>query len=94
MKHFSSLNVTHKLLKELANSFDLYNSSLDTRCGKIRITPTKIRDALGLNSSEMLLVVNNNKQIFFSSYATNFSCGHYSRMKLGYLCAHLPHQRN
>ncbi|KAL4276623.1 hypothetical protein AHAS_Ahas20G0225700 [Arachis hypogaea] len=51
MKHISGLNVTHKLLKKLANSFDLYNSSLYTRYEKIKITSNKIRDVLDLNAS-------------------------------------------
>ncbi|KAL4300049.1 hypothetical protein AHAS_Ahas17G0162000 [Arachis hypogaea] len=48
MRHILSLNVMHKLLKKLANSLDLYNSSLDTQYEKIKITHDKIRNALGL----------------------------------------------
>ncbi|KAL4356940.1 hypothetical protein AHAS_Ahas09G0136900 [Arachis hypogaea] len=40
-----------KLLKELAHFFDLCHSCLDTWYGKIKITPTKIRDVLGLNAT-------------------------------------------
>ncbi|KAL4398571.1 hypothetical protein AHAS_Ahas01G0305200 [Arachis hypogaea] len=46
MKHISRLNVTHKLLRELDNYFDLYNNSLDKWYGGIKITPDKIRDVL------------------------------------------------
>ncbi|KAL4344021.1 hypothetical protein AHAS_Ahas11G0136700 [Arachis hypogaea] len=49
LSHIPSLNVTHKLLKELPNSFNLYENTLITRYGKITITLVKIRDALSLN---------------------------------------------
>ncbi|KAL4317022.1 hypothetical protein AHAS_Ahas15G0343500 [Arachis hypogaea] len=51
MTHIPALNVSHKLLKELAYSFDLNNSTLQTRYGVIEITPEKIGDSLGLNAS-------------------------------------------
>ncbi|KAL4374809.1 hypothetical protein AHAS_Ahas05G0218900 [Arachis hypogaea] len=51
MTHIPALNVSHKLLKELTYSFDLYNSTLQTRYGVIEITLKKKRDSLGLNAS-------------------------------------------
>ncbi|KAL4345680.1 hypothetical protein AHAS_Ahas11G0302600 [Arachis hypogaea] len=51
LRHILSLNVPHNLLRELAHFFDLYKGFLETRFGKIDITPIKIRDALGLNST-------------------------------------------
>ncbi|XLR34980.1 hypothetical protein S83_062880, partial [Arachis hypogaea] len=50
LRHISELNVSHKLLKELILSFDLYHGFLGTHYGKVYITPAKIGDALGLNS--------------------------------------------
>ncbi|KAL4288023.1 hypothetical protein AHAS_Ahas19G0244700 [Arachis hypogaea] len=51
MRHIPTLNVPHRLLKELAYSFDLYKSTLDTWYGVIHITLDKIGDVLGLNAS-------------------------------------------
>ncbi|KAL4337788.1 hypothetical protein AHAS_Ahas12G0145200 [Arachis hypogaea] len=51
LRHIPSLNVTHKLLKELICSFDLYKSPLNTRYGKIKITSAKIKDAFSLNAT-------------------------------------------
>ncbi|XLT82634.1 hypothetical protein HN873_004387 [Arachis hypogaea] len=51
MRHIPGLNVTHKLLKELANSFDPFNNFMDTWYGVIKITLDKIMDVLGLNAS-------------------------------------------
>ncbi|KAL4343353.1 hypothetical protein AHAS_Ahas11G0069900 [Arachis hypogaea] len=51
MWHIPAINVPYKLLKELAYSFYLYNSTLDKRYGVIKITPEKIGNALGLNAS-------------------------------------------
>ncbi|KAL4396847.1 hypothetical protein AHAS_Ahas01G0132800 [Arachis hypogaea] len=48
LSHIPSLNVTHKLLKGLATSFNFYENTLIKRYGKISITPVKIRDALDL----------------------------------------------
>ncbi|RYR76390.1 hypothetical protein Ahy_A01g000983 [Arachis hypogaea] len=50
LRHIPKLKVLHKLLKELILCFDLYHGFLDTRYGKIYITPAKIGDALGLIS--------------------------------------------
>ncbi|KAL4373001.1 hypothetical protein AHAS_Ahas05G0038100 [Arachis hypogaea] len=50
LSYIPSLNVTHTLLNELANSFDLYENTLITWYGKITITPVKIKDALDLNA--------------------------------------------
>ncbi|KAL4276917.1 hypothetical protein AHAS_Ahas20G0255100 [Arachis hypogaea] len=55
LRHIPSLNVLHKLSRELILFFDLYKGFLETRYEKICITPTKIRDALGLNSSAIIL---------------------------------------
>ncbi|KAL4380698.1 hypothetical protein AHAS_Ahas04G0059500 [Arachis hypogaea] len=52
LRHIPSLKVSHKLLRELILSFDLYKGFLEKRCRKIYVTPAKIRDALGLNSSD------------------------------------------
>ncbi|KAL4364688.1 hypothetical protein AHAS_Ahas07G0031100 [Arachis hypogaea] len=51
LRHILSLNVLHKLLRELILFFDLYKAFLETRYEKIYIIAAKIRDALGLNSS-------------------------------------------
>ncbi|RYQ96759.1 hypothetical protein Ahy_B08g092630 isoform A [Arachis hypogaea] len=55
MRHILALNVSHKLLKELTYSFDLYHSILDTRYNVIKFTPDKIVNALGLNTSSRSL---------------------------------------
>ncbi|QHN97704.1 uncharacterized protein DS421_18g629650 [Arachis hypogaea] len=49
--HIPPMNVPHKLLKELANSFNLDKNKLDTRHGSLKIKPKKIEAALGLNAS-------------------------------------------
>ncbi|KAL4307060.1 hypothetical protein AHAS_Ahas16G0240500 [Arachis hypogaea] len=49
LRYILELNVFHKLLRELIHCFDLYHGCLDTRYGKIYITPAKIRDALDIN---------------------------------------------
>ncbi|KAL4356636.1 hypothetical protein AHAS_Ahas09G0106500 [Arachis hypogaea] len=63
LRHISSLNVTHNPLRELVHSFDLYKSSLDTRYREIKITPTKIRDALNLNRTSKIFLVYSINQI-------------------------------
>ncbi|KAL4299455.1 hypothetical protein AHAS_Ahas17G0102600 [Arachis hypogaea] len=52
LRYIPSLNVLHKLLRELILSFDLYKAFLETRYEKIYVTLVKIRDTLGLNSSD------------------------------------------
>ncbi|KAL4306526.1 hypothetical protein AHAS_Ahas16G0187100 [Arachis hypogaea] len=49
------MNVPHNLLKELAYSFDLMKTTLDTRYGRFNITQENIGDTLGLNASGSLL---------------------------------------
>ncbi|KAL4329671.1 hypothetical protein AHAS_Ahas13G0323400 [Arachis hypogaea] len=68
------LNVTHKPLKELANLFYLYNSSLDTRYEKIKITPIKITDALGLKASDKNLFCNLFYQLNFGIFFILLLC--------------------
>ncbi|QHN81910.1 uncharacterized protein DS421_20g691060 [Arachis hypogaea] len=50
LRHIPELNISHKLLRELILSFDLYHEFLDTCYAKVYITSAKIGDALGLNS--------------------------------------------
>ncbi|RYQ96666.1 hypothetical protein Ahy_B08g092508 [Arachis hypogaea] len=45
------MNVPHKLLKELANSFKLGKNTLETSYGSFQIKPKTIRAAFGLNAS-------------------------------------------
>ncbi|XP_052108463.1 uncharacterized protein LOC110274454 [Arachis duranensis] len=49
--HIPPMNVPHKLLKELANSFNLDKNKLDTRYGSLKIKPKKIGAALAFNAS-------------------------------------------
>ncbi|RYQ96206.1 hypothetical protein Ahy_B08g091842 [Arachis hypogaea] len=51
LMHIPPMNVPHKLLKELANSFNLEKKKLDTRHGSLKIKPKKIGAALCLNAS-------------------------------------------
>ncbi|RYR40342.1 hypothetical protein Ahy_A09g046074 [Arachis hypogaea] len=45
------MNVPHKLLKELANFFNLDKNKLDTSYGSIKVKPKTIGTALGINAS-------------------------------------------
>ncbi|RYR33554.1 hypothetical protein Ahy_A10g048163 isoform A [Arachis hypogaea] len=54
LMHILPMNVPHKLLKELANSFKLGKNTLETSYGSFKITPKIIGDALGLNASRDL----------------------------------------
>ncbi|KAL4337217.1 hypothetical protein AHAS_Ahas12G0088100 [Arachis hypogaea] len=51
LMHIPPMNVPYKLLKELAHSFDLIKTTLDTQYGVFNITQENIRAALGLNVS-------------------------------------------
>ncbi|RYQ79205.1 hypothetical protein Ahy_Scaffold6g107913 [Arachis hypogaea] len=51
LMHIPLMNVPHKLLKELANSFNLDKSKLDTSYGSFKVKPKIIGAALGLNAS-------------------------------------------
>ncbi|RYQ96591.1 hypothetical protein Ahy_B08g092406 [Arachis hypogaea] len=51
LMHIPLMKVPHKLLKELANSFNLDKNKLDTSHGSFRIKPKIIGAALGLNTS-------------------------------------------
>ncbi|QHN89042.1 uncharacterized protein DS421_16g568770 [Arachis hypogaea] len=50
LMHIPPMNVPHKLLKELANSFKLDKNTLETSYGSFKIKPKTIGDALGLNA--------------------------------------------
>ncbi|RYR79280.1 hypothetical protein Ahy_A01g004114 [Arachis hypogaea] len=54
LMHIPPMNVPHKLLKELANSFKLGKNTLETSYGSFKIKPKTIGDALGLNASRDL----------------------------------------
>ncbi|KAL4287787.1 hypothetical protein AHAS_Ahas19G0221100 [Arachis hypogaea] len=56
LMHIPPMNVLHKLLNELAYSFDLIRNTLDTRYGVLRINQENIRAALGLNASGALFL--------------------------------------
>ncbi|RYR04022.1 hypothetical protein Ahy_B06g083536 [Arachis hypogaea] len=45
------MNLPHKLLKELAYSFNVIRNKLDTRHGELTINPKNIGAVLGLNAS-------------------------------------------
>ncbi|RYR39816.1 hypothetical protein Ahy_A09g045424 [Arachis hypogaea] len=49
--HIPPMNVPHKLLKELAYSFDLIRNTLDTRYDVLSINQKNIEASLGLNAS-------------------------------------------
>ncbi|QHN93879.1 uncharacterized protein DS421_17g596440 [Arachis hypogaea] len=51
LMHTPPMNVPHKLLKELANSFKLEKNTLETSYGSFKVKPKTIEDALGLNAS-------------------------------------------
>ncbi|RYR67818.1 hypothetical protein Ahy_A03g014253 [Arachis hypogaea] len=51
LMHIPPMNVPHKLLKELANSFKLGKNTLETSYGSFKIRLKIIGDALGLNVS-------------------------------------------
>ncbi|RYR68462.1 hypothetical protein Ahy_A03g014953 [Arachis hypogaea] len=49
--HIPAMNVSHKLFKQLAYSFDLSHNRLDTRYGIINITQKNIAAVLSLSAS-------------------------------------------
>ncbi|RYR21909.1 hypothetical protein Ahy_B03g067203 [Arachis hypogaea] len=51
LMHIPPMNVPHKLLKELANSFKLGKNTLETSYGSFKVKPKIIGAALGLNAS-------------------------------------------
>ncbi|QHO15682.1 uncharacterized protein DS421_10g297020 [Arachis hypogaea] len=51
LMHIPPMNVPHKLLKELANSFKLGKNTLETSYGSFKVKPKTIEDAHGLNVS-------------------------------------------
>ncbi|KAL4275813.1 hypothetical protein AHAS_Ahas20G0144700 [Arachis hypogaea] len=51
LMHIPPMNLPHKLLKELAYSFDVVTNILDTRYGVLTINPENIRVVLGFNAS-------------------------------------------
>ncbi|RYR24426.1 hypothetical protein Ahy_B02g057926 [Arachis hypogaea] len=51
LMHIRPMRVHHKLLKELANSFNLDKNTLKTSYDSFRVKPSTIGDALGLNAS-------------------------------------------
>ncbi|RYR04435.1 hypothetical protein Ahy_B06g084159 [Arachis hypogaea] len=51
LMHIPPMNVPHKLLKELANSFKLGKNTLETSYGSFKVKPKTIGAALGLNTS-------------------------------------------
>ncbi|RYQ83409.1 hypothetical protein Ahy_B10g102087 [Arachis hypogaea] len=51
LMHIPPMNVPHKLLNELANSFKLGKNTLETSYGSFKVKPKIIGDALGLNAS-------------------------------------------
>ncbi|RYQ97680.1 hypothetical protein Ahy_B08g093759 [Arachis hypogaea] len=51
LMHIPPINVPHKLLKELANSFKLGKIILETSYGSFKVKPKTIRVVLGLNAS-------------------------------------------
>ncbi|RYR12389.1 hypothetical protein Ahy_B04g069928 [Arachis hypogaea] len=54
LMHIPPMNVPHKLLKELANSFNLDKNKLDISYGLFKVKPKIIGAALGLNASRDL----------------------------------------
>ncbi|KAL4337681.1 hypothetical protein AHAS_Ahas12G0134500 [Arachis hypogaea] len=51
LMHIPPMNVPYKLLKKLANSFNLDKNKLDTSHGSFKVKPKIIGAALGLNAS-------------------------------------------
>ncbi|RYR04113.1 hypothetical protein Ahy_B06g083689 [Arachis hypogaea] len=51
LMHIPPMNVPHKLLKELDNSFKLGKNTLETSYGSFKVKPKTIRAAFGLNAS-------------------------------------------
>ncbi|RYR21405.1 hypothetical protein Ahy_B03g066682 [Arachis hypogaea] len=51
LMYIPPMNVPHKLLKELANSFKLGKNTLDTSYGSFKVKPKTIGAALGINAS-------------------------------------------
>ncbi|RYR64051.1 hypothetical protein Ahy_A03g010202 [Arachis hypogaea] len=51
LMHIMLMNMPHKLLKELANSFNLDKNKSDTRHGSLKIKPKKIGAVVGINAS-------------------------------------------
>ncbi|RYR61682.1 hypothetical protein Ahy_A04g018888 [Arachis hypogaea] len=49
--HILPMNMPHKLLKELANSFKLVRNTLKASYGSFKVKPKKIGTAFGLNAS-------------------------------------------
>ncbi|RYR80078.1 hypothetical protein Ahy_A01g004855 [Arachis hypogaea] len=55
--HIPAMNVPHKLLKELANSFKLDKNTLETSYGSFKVKPKIIGATLGLNASENYFLI-------------------------------------
>ncbi|RYQ96336.1 hypothetical protein Ahy_B08g092058 [Arachis hypogaea] len=51
LMHIPLMNLPHKLMKELAYSFNVVRNRLDTQHGELTINPENIGVALGLNAS-------------------------------------------
>ncbi|QHO08105.1 uncharacterized protein DS421_14g469630 [Arachis hypogaea] len=51
LMYIPPMNVPHKLLKELANSFKLGKTTLETSYGSFKVKPKTIEVALRLNAS-------------------------------------------
>ncbi|RYR03436.1 hypothetical protein Ahy_B06g082384 isoform B [Arachis hypogaea] len=51
LMHIPPMNMPHKLLKELANSFKLGKSILETSYGSFKVKPKIIEVVLGINAS-------------------------------------------
>ncbi|RYR51353.1 hypothetical protein Ahy_A06g026370 [Arachis hypogaea] len=51
LMHIPPMRVHHKLLKELANCFNLDKNTIETSYGSFRVKPSTIGAALGLNAS-------------------------------------------
>ncbi|RYR08755.1 hypothetical protein Ahy_B05g076584 [Arachis hypogaea] len=51
LMHIPPMNVPHKILKELANSFKLSKNTLETNYDSFKVKPKTIGAVLGLNAS-------------------------------------------
>ncbi|RYR09429.1 hypothetical protein Ahy_B05g077748 [Arachis hypogaea] len=68
LMHIPPMNVPHKLLKELANSFNLGKNKLDTSYGSIKVKPKTIGTALGLNASVSFKDLSEDNKVIFRRF--------------------------
>ncbi|QHN91168.1 uncharacterized protein DS421_17g572590 [Arachis hypogaea] len=68
LMHIPPMNIPHKLLKELANSFNLDKNKLETSHGSFKVKPKIIGAALGLNASVSFKDLSEENKVIFRRF--------------------------